>query len=188
MTDFGLTNGYTVHNSLDQVLRKAVSNKQFLYLVSAVLQPIVGYKLQFSYTSVNVYKKWDKLLRKNLKLKTNLPRNFSNEAIFHFKLYGLKTFGQLQAENSLANLALFANLKSILGRLFKHRAIDLQAISWMPQQLLNFPVMLSLDPVNFFLAGVTNTLALCKISLSNNLPNVFRVSSGILVVEVLGSD
>ncbi|KAG9304510.1 hypothetical protein G9A89_020074 [Geosiphon pyriformis] len=154
------------------VLRKTVSDKQFLYLVSAVLQPIVGYRLQFNYASVNA----------------NLSRDFPNEAIFYPNLYGLKIFRQLQAKNSLANLVLFANSKGVLGRLFKHRAIDLQAISWMSWQSLSFLVVLSLDSVNFFLAGITNTLTLCKFSLGNILPYVFYAGSGISVADVLGLD
>ncbi|KAG9302050.1 hypothetical protein G9A89_021094 [Geosiphon pyriformis] len=39
------------------VLRKAITEKQFLYLVSAVLQPIIGYKLSFSCVSKNVCEK-----------------------------------------------------------------------------------------------------------------------------------
>ncbi|KAG9306147.1 hypothetical protein G9A89_016051 [Geosiphon pyriformis] len=44
------------------VLRKVVSNKQFLYLVSAVLYPIISYRIQFSFVSVGVYNKWDTLI------------------------------------------------------------------------------------------------------------------------------
>ncbi|KAG9295113.1 hypothetical protein G9A89_006094 [Geosiphon pyriformis] len=38
------------------VLKKTVSDKQFLYLVSAVLFPIIGYRTQFSYVLVSAYK------------------------------------------------------------------------------------------------------------------------------------
>ncbi|KAG9304056.1 hypothetical protein G9A89_005966 [Geosiphon pyriformis] len=39
------------------VLRKTITDKQFLYLVLAVLQPIVNYRTQFSFVSSNVYNK-----------------------------------------------------------------------------------------------------------------------------------
>ncbi|KAG9295496.1 hypothetical protein G9A89_013525 [Geosiphon pyriformis] len=63
------------------VLRKTITEKQFLYLVSAVLQPIISYRLQFSCISKSVCEKWNKILRKKLKLKANLPKDFPNEAL-----------------------------------------------------------------------------------------------------------
>ncbi|KAG9291166.1 hypothetical protein G9A89_013038 [Geosiphon pyriformis] len=77
----------------NMVLWKAVSDKQFSYLVSAVLQLIVSYRTQFSF---------DILIRKSLKSKANLPRDFPNEALHHPFLYGLKSFEQLQAECKIA--------------------------------------------------------------------------------------
>ncbi|KAG9289008.1 hypothetical protein G9A89_015557 [Geosiphon pyriformis] len=59
------------------VLRKAITEKQFLYLVSAVLQPIVY-----------------KLLKRGLKLKANLSKDFPSMALHYPKLYGLKPFEQ----------------------------------------------------------------------------------------------
>ncbi|KAG9306344.1 hypothetical protein G9A89_018227 [Geosiphon pyriformis] len=53
-----------VHFFSNLVLKKAVSDKQFLYLVSAVLQPIVSYRMQFSFVPVSVCDKWDALIRK----------------------------------------------------------------------------------------------------------------------------
>ncbi|KAG9288122.1 hypothetical protein G9A89_017717 [Geosiphon pyriformis] len=41
------------------VLKKAILDKQLLYLVLAVLHLIVSYKTQFSFVSVGVYNKWD---------------------------------------------------------------------------------------------------------------------------------
>ncbi|KAG9289808.1 hypothetical protein G9A89_015388 [Geosiphon pyriformis] len=43
-----------VHFFSNLVLKKVVSDKQFLYLVLAVLQPIVNYKMQFSFVSISV--------------------------------------------------------------------------------------------------------------------------------------
>ncbi|KAG9301233.1 hypothetical protein G9A89_012616 [Geosiphon pyriformis] len=39
------------------VLRKAISDKQFLYLVLAVFYFIVSYKMQFSFVPISVYNK-----------------------------------------------------------------------------------------------------------------------------------
>ncbi|KAG9305502.1 hypothetical protein G9A89_006472 [Geosiphon pyriformis] len=77
------------------VLKKAVSDKQFLYLVSAVFFPIIGYRTQFSYVPVSACKKWDTLISKGLKSKSGLPHDFPSNAIYHSSLYGLKTFEQI---------------------------------------------------------------------------------------------
>ncbi|KAG9306154.1 hypothetical protein G9A89_016058 [Geosiphon pyriformis] len=139
------------------ILRKAILDKQFLYLVSA-----------------------NGLLRKELKLKANLPKNFSNETIYYPELYGLKSFGQLQAKNLLASVVSFTNFGSILSKLFKHKTMDLQTVSWMPWQLLSFPFKLSINPINCFLISMTNTHALCGSSLVNNILNVFQFGVGVL--------
>ncbi|KAG9291695.1 hypothetical protein G9A89_022114 [Geosiphon pyriformis] len=114
---------------LNVVLKKAITKKQFLYLVFAVLQPIICYRLQFSFASKSVCEKWNKSLRKELKFKANLPKNFSSVALHYPELYGLKLFEQVLFKNLLANLINFNNIDKTLSRFFKHRAIDLQAAS-----------------------------------------------------------
>ncbi|KAG9298322.1 hypothetical protein G9A89_002810 [Geosiphon pyriformis] len=83
-----------VHFFVNVVLRKAIMDKQFLYLVSAVLQPIVNYRIEFSFVSSNVCRKWDALVRKGLKSKACLPHDFSNAALHYSLFYGLKLFEQ----------------------------------------------------------------------------------------------
>ncbi|KAG9296319.1 hypothetical protein G9A89_014911 [Geosiphon pyriformis] len=55
----------------------------------------------------------------------------------------------------------------------------------MPQHPLHFPVMLSINPLNCFLAGVIYVLALCNTFLGGALPNIFRAGSGVLILDVL---
>ncbi|KAG9304661.1 hypothetical protein G9A89_021441 [Geosiphon pyriformis] len=88
------------------VLKKTISNKQFLYLVSSVLHPIVNYRTQFSF----------------------VPLNFPNDALHHPSFYGLKTFEQIQAEHKVAFVVCFANSVGILGHLFAYRSHDLQVL------------------------------------------------------------
>ncbi|KAG9297752.1 hypothetical protein G9A89_011267 [Geosiphon pyriformis] len=77
------------------VLKKAISDKQFAYLVSSVLFSIVGYRTQFSFIPVNVYNKWNALICKGLKSKSGLPLDFPNDAFHYPSLYNLKTFEQV---------------------------------------------------------------------------------------------
>ncbi|KAG9293046.1 hypothetical protein G9A89_016408 [Geosiphon pyriformis] len=91
------------------VLRKAISYKQFSYLVSAVLHSIIAYRTQFSFVPISVCAKWDTMIRKSLKSKSGLPLDFSNNTIHHPSLYRLKSFEQIQAESKLAAVVCFAN-------------------------------------------------------------------------------
>ncbi|KAG9305469.1 hypothetical protein G9A89_021187 [Geosiphon pyriformis] len=111
------------------VLRKAISDKQFAYLVSAVFLPIINYRTQFSFVSIGVCNKWDSMVRRCLKSKSGLPLNFPNDAVYHSSLYNFKTFEQIQAKSKSAAVLAFANSVGILGCLFSHRSHDLQALT-----------------------------------------------------------
>ncbi|KAG9306566.1 hypothetical protein G9A89_004763 [Geosiphon pyriformis] len=151
------------------MLRKAVSDKQFLYLVSAVLHPIVSYRTQFSFIPVGMCSKWDALIRKGLKLKSGLPLDFPNNVIQHPLFYGLKSFFQVQSKSKIASLVSFANSSGILGYLFSHRFHDLQV-----------------SVFNNFLAGMICVLLGCNVSLSGSLVNSFRFRGGVPMSTVLG--
>ncbi|KAG9291076.1 hypothetical protein G9A89_012948 [Geosiphon pyriformis] len=139
------------------VLRKAITDKQFCYLVSAVLQPIISYYTQFSFISLGMCRKWNMIIRKSLRSKTGLPCDFSSKVLHHLFLYGLKPFKQMQSEEKLAFLILFSNSCGIL-RCF---------------------------PMNNFLVEVVKILLVNELLLTNNLscafcePGVFPMS-GIL--------
>ncbi|KAG9294889.1 hypothetical protein G9A89_003229 [Geosiphon pyriformis] len=160
------------------VLRKAITDKQFLYLVSAILQPIVSYHTQFSF---------DVMLRKSFKSKAGLAHDFPTEALCHSFLYGLKSFEQVQSEGKLAALISFSNFFGILGCLFEHRFLDLQVLEWSLLNPLQFSVRLCVSSVNNFLAGVVRIFLCNELSLVNNLPNAFYSSGYFPVSSILGS-
>ncbi|KAG9289438.1 hypothetical protein G9A89_007999 [Geosiphon pyriformis] len=128
------------------------------------------------------------MLRKGLKLKANIFRDFSSKTILHSGLYELKLFEQMQTECLMTGLVDFANLGDIFGSLFKYRVMDLQAISWMLWQSLSFLVKLLVNSINCFLIDVTNMLASCGSSLINNVSNVFQAGSSVPVLDVLSID
>ncbi|KAG9297127.1 hypothetical protein G9A89_019408 [Geosiphon pyriformis] len=168
------------------VLKKAITDKQFSYLVLAVLQPIVSYRTQFSFVSSNVCHKWDVLVRKGLRSKACLPRDFPDAALHHPSLYGLKPFEQVQSEGKVAALMAFSNAFGILGRLFRHRFLDLQVLGWAPLDPLQFPVRLHVSPVNNFLAGMVKIFLGNELTLVNNLPTAFHSPGRFLLSSVLG--
>ncbi|KAG9300298.1 hypothetical protein G9A89_011371 [Geosiphon pyriformis] len=151
------------------VLRKAITDKQFSYLVSAVLQPI-----------------WDVLVRKGLRSKACLPRDFPDTVLHHPSLYGLKSFEQVQSEEKVAALMVFSNAFGILGRLFRHRFLDLQVLGWASLDPLQFPVRLCVSPVNNFLAGMVKIFLGNELALVNNLPTAFRSPGWFPLSSVLG--
>ncbi|KAG9297557.1 hypothetical protein G9A89_007632 [Geosiphon pyriformis] len=95
------------------VLRKAITDKQFCYLVLAVLQPIVSYHMQFSFVTLDMCHKWDIMVRKDLRAKAGLLCDFPNEILYHLSLYDLKPFEQVQSEGKLASLILFSNISPV---------------------------------------------------------------------------
>ncbi|KAG9288231.1 hypothetical protein G9A89_021262 [Geosiphon pyriformis] len=129
------------------VLRKAITNKQFSYLVSTVLQSI-----------------------KSFKLKACLSHDFSDAALHHPLLYGLKTFKQIQSESKLAAV-IFEFADYGLGS-YKSFAVL---------------VRLCVSPVNNFLANVVKVFLSNKLSLANNLPNIFH-SSGVFLISLVFGD
>ncbi|KAG9302330.1 hypothetical protein G9A89_008822 [Geosiphon pyriformis] len=168
------------------VLRKAISDKQFLYLVSAVLHPIIAYRTQFSFVPISVCVKWDTMICKGLKSKSGLSLDFPNDAIHHPSLYRLKSFEQIQAESKSAAVICFANSVGILGCLFVHRSHDLQVLSWCPRHPLLFPSRINVSSLNNFLAGVVRIFLGCNLSLSGLVTNVFCFQKGTPMSIVLG--
>ncbi|KAG9302899.1 hypothetical protein G9A89_022315 [Geosiphon pyriformis] len=132
------------------VLKKAITDKQYSYLVSAILQPIVSYCIQFSFVSFNVCCKWDALVRKGLRSKACLPHDFSDAALHYPLLYSLKPFEQVQFEEKMAALIMFFNASGVLG------------------------CLLRVNPVNNFLAGLVKIFLDNGLSLMNNLLTAFR--------------
>ncbi|KAG9299181.1 hypothetical protein G9A89_013829 [Geosiphon pyriformis] len=149
------------------VLKKAIINKQFCYLVSAVLQSIVSYCVQFSFITLNVCHKWNIMIRKSLRAKAGLPYNFPSKVLYHPSLYRLKPF-------------------NIFRHLFDHKFLDLQILGWSPLNSLQFSVKLHVNPVNNFLAGVVKIFLENELSLANNLPCVFHGFGNFSMSGILG--
>ncbi|KAG9298580.1 hypothetical protein G9A89_002527 [Geosiphon pyriformis] len=133
------------------VLRKAIIDKLFCYLVLAVLQLIINI-----------------IIRKSLRAKTGLPRDFSNKF-----------------EGKLVSLILFSNGYGILECLFDHKFLDLQVLEWSFLNLLQFLVRLYVSSVNNFLTGVVKIFLENELSLANNLPCAFCESGNFLMSNIL---
>ncbi|KAG9291929.1 hypothetical protein G9A89_004867 [Geosiphon pyriformis] len=175
-----------VHFFSNLVLKKVVLDKQFLYLVSAVFQPIVSYRMQFSFVPVSVCDKWDALIRKSLKLKSGFSLNFPSNTIHHPFFYGLKSFSQCQSESKVASLISFANSCEVLGQLFSHRSHDLQVLCWHLIHLLSSPACIQICVSNNFLSGLICILLECNLSLDGSLVSSFRFRDGVSISAVLG--
>ncbi|KAG9299530.1 hypothetical protein G9A89_020701 [Geosiphon pyriformis] len=151
------------------VLKKAITDKQYSYLVSAVLQPI-----------------WDALVKKSLRSKTCFPHDFPDAALYYPLLYDLKLFEQVQSEGKVAALIMFSNASGVLGHLFSHRFLDLQVLGWAFLDPLQFSIRLHVSPVNKFLAGLVKIFLDNGLSLVNNLPIAFYSPGRFLMFAILG--
>ncbi|KAG9291347.1 hypothetical protein G9A89_003451 [Geosiphon pyriformis] len=170
----------------NMVLCKTISDKQFLYLVSAVLQLIIGYCTQFSFVSSSICQYWDAIIRKSFKSKAGLFWNFPNKMLYYPLLYGLKTFEQIQAEVKSASVINFSNASGVVGQLFEHWFLNLQVLGWASLNPLQYLVRLQVSLFNNFLAGIVHIFLNNNISLVNNLPSAFLNSGRYLVSGVLG--
>ncbi|KAG9304767.1 hypothetical protein G9A89_016797 [Geosiphon pyriformis] len=169
------------------ILKKVISDKQFAYLVSLVLFPIVSYRTQFSFIPLSVYNKWDALIHESLKSKSGLPLNFPNDALHHLSLYNFKTFEQIQAESKLASVIAFVNSVGILNHLFSYKSHDLQVLNWCPRYSLLFSVCVRISPSNNFLVSVVCIFSGCDLSLGGFLAGAFRLQSSTPMSLVLAS-
>ncbi|KAG9291414.1 hypothetical protein G9A89_021832 [Geosiphon pyriformis] len=127
------------------------------------------------------------MIRKGFKLKAGLSWDFPNEVLYHFSLYDLKTFKQIQAKIKSASVINFSNAFGVVGQLFGHWFLDLQVLNWASLNLLQFLVRLWISPSNNFLAGIVHIFLNNNISLVNNLPSAFLNFSRYSVSGVLGS-
>ncbi|KAG9302143.1 hypothetical protein G9A89_020577 [Geosiphon pyriformis] len=87
--------------------------------------------------------RWDALVKKSFKLKAGLSCNFPNKVLYHFLLYGLKTFEQVQTERKSASVISFSNASEILGPI-EFTTVSSKAIHWSFQQFFGW------DSVNIF--------------------------------------
>ncbi|KAG9287411.1 hypothetical protein G9A89_023783 [Geosiphon pyriformis] len=153
------------------VLKKSIFDKQFSYLVSLVLHPIVNYRTQFSF---------------GLKSKSGLSLDFPNDALYHPLLYGLNTFEQIQAEHKVTSVICFANSVGILGHLFAHRSHNLQVLCWHSIHPLSSSTCIGVSASNNFLAGLVHIFHDYNLSLGGIRANAFCLWKGTPMVSVLG--
>ncbi|KAG9289485.1 hypothetical protein G9A89_008046 [Geosiphon pyriformis] len=85
------------------------------------------------------------LIRRELRLKAGLPKDFPNKAFHYPSLYGLKSFEQLQTECKVASVLCFSNAGGVLGCLFNYKSLDLQILGWSPIHLLCHPIRLRIN-------------------------------------------
>ncbi|KAG9289258.1 hypothetical protein G9A89_007503 [Geosiphon pyriformis] len=127
------------------------------------------------------------MIRKELRAKVFLPKNFSIETLYHLSLYGLKLFEQVQAEAKVALVINFSNAPGILSCLFEHYTLDLQVLGWALLNLLYHPVKLRVCPLNNFLAGVVRIFLNMGVFLVDKLLSAFCKPGHFSMSEILSA-
>ncbi|KAG9303178.1 hypothetical protein G9A89_001794 [Geosiphon pyriformis] len=142
--------------------------------------------VNINFISLAVYCKWNIMIRKSLKAKANLPRDFLSEVLYYSSLYSLKSFEQVQSEEKLVLLISFFNSHDILGCLFDYKFLNLQVLRWVILDPLQFPVRLHVSSVNNFLAGMVKIFLNNELLLANNLLCAFHRCSNFPMSSILG--
>ncbi|KAG9285141.1 hypothetical protein G9A89_000642 [Geosiphon pyriformis] len=188
INDILINNNKTVAISINQRVKNAlllidrlpilIAKKGKLYQYLSIFLSTKGlsksslaqaYK-NFSFVILDVCCKWDIMIRKSLRAKASLLRDFLSKILYHLFLYNLKLFEQIQSEKKLVALILFSNGHGIFEHLFDHRFWDLQVLGWYLLNSLQFSVKLHVSLLNNFLAKVVKIFLENELSLVNNLP------------------
>ncbi|KAG9293915.1 hypothetical protein G9A89_019253 [Geosiphon pyriformis] len=164
------------------VLRKAISDKQLLYLVLVILHPIVSYRTQFSFVFIDMCNKWNALIHKSLKLKSGLLLNFPSNTIHHPSFYVLLSVCVSASNNFLTDMVhifLDCNLSLDFSSFF-FLSINMVWLLW-----INFGIK-KLD----FHGPVPNWFKISVAFLNSLAPFFTHLldSSGIGHQSILGSD
>ncbi|KAG9304397.1 hypothetical protein G9A89_019959 [Geosiphon pyriformis] len=211
MTNFSLTDGYHVHDGLDQgeVFSPLLWRIFYDSLLCEVKRQgsVYGYRLNSHFAGLSSFfaaGAFTVAIPINSRV-SNLFLSISGSLISiakkgesHWYLgIFLSTEGLLkpslakansdcQSESKIALLISFANSIEILGHMFSHKSHDLQVLCWQPIHPLISPTRIRVSVSNNFLAGVVSILLDCKLSLGGSLASAFWFCGGVLMSVVLG--
>src|SRR4051812_28908007 len=145
-------------NTIQNIKRKAITDKQAHYIIHSVLYPIIEYRSQATYLPSSMVKKWDTMIRNAFRKKTRLAKDHPLESIHHPDLYNLKSIEDLQAESKITNMIIRINTPGITQEFAIQQVLECQLIAWNPNNHLTSPTE---DPYlarNHLIAGISTLL------------------------------
>ncbi|KAG0365640.1 hypothetical protein BGX24_004031, partial [Mortierella sp. AD032] len=107
--------------------RKAVTDKQTIYIFNNVFLPHILYRLSVTILSDSEVKAIVSRYASVVQQKDELARGSPQSILFHRHFYGLRHFGDAQIEEQVSTMQLRLNDHSLLGKVIAARAMALQA-------------------------------------------------------------
>ncbi|KAG0272871.1 hypothetical protein BGZ97_010867, partial [Linnemannia gamsii] len=121
--------------------RKAVTDKQAIYIFNNVLLPRILYRLSVTILSDSeiqaIVSRYSNVVRQKVGLAHGSPTSI----LFHRRLYGLRHLREAQTEEQVSTAQLRLNDHSLLGKVVAARVMALQAESCLHISPLSVPIV-----------------------------------------------
>ncbi|KAF8946278.1 hypothetical protein BGZ46_005822, partial [Entomortierella lignicola] len=127
-------------SSICKVLsRKAITDKQVVYIINNVLIPRILYRLTTTILTASEVARIVGQYCGMVKQKLGLPRETPNSILHHRRLYGLRHFGDVQEEEQISTALLRLNDHGLVGQVMEARSLAHQAECRLPVPTCQFP-------------------------------------------------
>ncbi|KAF9554894.1 hypothetical protein EC968_009257, partial [Mortierella alpina] len=114
--------------------RKAVTDRQVVYIINNVLLPRIAYKISIQVLCKSWLVRLTGMYMKLCKSKCRLPSTTPNSVQHHHRLGAIRALEDVQAEEQIPSLHSRLNDDGLIGRLARERLIALQARAEMAVQ------------------------------------------------------
>ena len=110
--------------------QKTISDKVAIYIVNAVILPIIEYRTQARYVSERQMSKWDANIHKFIRAKTLLGRHVPNSTIHHPNIYNIPSVKDHLYSARISNALAHLSSTELTGQIVKYQLAKLQDTLW----------------------------------------------------------
>ncbi|KAG0345084.1 hypothetical protein BGZ54_005673, partial [Gamsiella multidivaricata] len=121
--------------------RKAITDKQAIFIVNNVLIPRILYRLTTTILSDQELTKIIGQYAGMVRQKVGLPKGTPNSILFHRRLYGLRHLGDVQEEEQISTALLRFNDPGLVGQVMEARSLAHQAECRLPVPPCQLPAV-----------------------------------------------
>ena len=119
--------------------QKTISDKVAVYIVNAVILPIIEYRTQALYVSERQMTKWDAKIHKFIKAKALLGRKIPNCIIHHPDIYNIPAIKDRLYTSRINNVLVHLLSSDLPGQIVKYQLAKLQDTLWSEISPLRYP-------------------------------------------------
>ncbi|KAF9407792.1 hypothetical protein BGZ76_005990, partial [Entomortierella beljakovae] len=138
--------------------RKAITDKQAIYIVNNVLIPRILYRLTTTILPSNMIQKLTAQYTGMVRAKIGYAKGTPNSILYHRRLYGLRKFEDVQAEEQISTALLRYNDHGIVGKVMSARAMAHQIEARLPLPTLQLPAYGAQFTTHNLLGGICQLL------------------------------